>query len=650
MRQHSYRFIFLAMFLLTGCGSNNGTGQKKGKNDGTVRKKTSSDGKGDNDVPRRPFRLGLTVSRDSEALRTARLLVTMKRSEFAAGLLAKLGKIHYFEQATIESAKEVKDLTLELKERLSAEVPVRLEAAVLLARLSDPQGLKGLFDLLQDGKQPAEIHRRVLQQIVELPAGLVLENKAHQKLLIERLSHANPQVQVDAIEACGTLRVAAATEHFARILASKKAAMPGRLAHWLAQARPNEATLKLAERWLLDLKFKGRRFWLAEAVQLIGVSAKANKPGTTVKAVDLLHRYLQQVEKKKLPIEETQVKDICRFLGLHGNERSLPLLLRVFKQIQPVPVEARGPALHAWIQVSHRAGAKSSDLIAKIELSLADPQLRVSAAAALAGLLGDKEPTDKLVVQLHESADASDDVAHREAIADALSRMQGAAAKAASLQLAKRLGPSANMRIHWIANGIKLEDAVAELVKRKLLPSRTYEDTITAVRKKLKINGNDADGFYEVIKQANAMVMFYRVVDDHPCGHDRLIGHFAKITNNAFSPSAILEQLDETGEEDEYRLQFISQDRLYQFRARVLDELYDVESIVAAMNRAYSDSGGKQRFVSVSTDEQVGTFLFGDPAMIREASEILHFPIQEKLDSDLEAARLMKEAIKKQSK
>jgi hypothetical protein len=121
-----------------------------------------------------------------------------------------------------------------------------------------------------------------------------------------------------------------------------------------------------------------------------------------------------------------------------------------------------------------------------------------------------------------------------------------------------------------------------------------------------------------------------------PVGHDRLIESFAENSAGVFRPEAASEiwHGDEsdaglqndleplaTGADSGYTVAFIHGGRLYRFACRDFGDWYDVESVVAAINRALDDEGAAERFIALYTGGQDSAYLFSDPKPVAEAAE-----------------------------
>jgi hypothetical protein len=105
-----------------------------------------------------------------------------------------------------------------------------------------------------------------------------------------------------------------------------------------------------------------------------------------------------------------------------------------------------------------------------------------------------------------------------------------------------------------------------------------------------------------------------------------LILDLAKASAGRFKPEAALETYtpDSTdADTGKYAVEFIHGGKLYRFAPRDLVDWYDMDAVLAAVNRALADGGGAERFVPLASEGQIAELIFAAPDKLQaEAPEL----------------------------
>ena len=135
----------------------------------------------------------------------------------------------------------------------------------------------------------------------------------------------------------------------------------------------------------------------------------------------------------------------------------------------------------------------------------------------------------------------------------------------------------------------------------------------------------------DVLVAAEAVIMFDAETGEIPCRHDKLIRQFAATSRGLFDPSGVLEQFEfpspDQVQDGEYTLSFVHDGRLYTGQLQNNGDWYDVERVVAMVNRALADAGREERFLPLVPEDQTAAFVFGDPALLKPVAEEFHLPL-----------------------
>jgi hypothetical protein len=113
--------------------------------------------------------------------------------------------------------------------------------------------------------------------------------------------------------------------------------------------------------------------------------------------------------------------------------------------------------------------------------------------------------------------------------------------------------------------------------------------------------------------------------EDYPPGHDDLIRDLAGISQGLFRPEGVCQLRENRADEEyDYPVQFVHQDRLYQFDVEYRRSAYDVDSVLEAVNEALADVSEPKRFVvlGISGPRDI-MFAFCDPTILEPIAEQL---------------------------
>lgn len=159
-------------------------------------------------------------------------------------------------------------------------------------------------------------------------------------------------------------------------------------------------------------------------------------------------------------------------------------------------------------------------------------------------------------------------------------------------------------------------------VRHGLLDAAAADAALTAMSARLSADelADDAFGFLTAARLATS---FDVETGTSPNRHDLLVLELAALAGDRFRPEAVLETYELASEDAEsgtYSVRFIHGDRLYEFAPEDLGDWYDLEAVLAALDRALQDAGLRERYVMLEPDGQVAEVAFGDPSKVRAAA------------------------------
>jgi hypothetical protein len=166
------------------------------------------------------------------------------------------------------------------------------------------------------------------------------------------------------------------------------------------------------------------------------------------------------------------------------------------------------------------------------------------------------------------------------------------------------------------------------------LISPLFPEEIQTIQATEKREDDDPAWSLLVLDHAHIRTCFDTESSEVPPRHDLLIREFANNSRGVFSPEAVL-QREGTGRRAEVVVQFVFRNRLYGFQVRDFSDDYDLERLVAAMNKALADAGLRERFLSRDTGDQIADFIFGDPRLISEAAQEFQWALDDEFNSTI---------------
>jgi hypothetical protein len=163
-----------------------------------------------------------------------------------------------------------------------------------------------------------------------------------------------------------------------------------------------------------------------------------------------------------------------------------------------------------------------------------------------------------------------------------------------------------------------------------------------------------ADRLLDATLSASGMcISFDTETDELPCRHDELISDFSNASMGVFDTgwtNEIWRQKNDKDYEADYSVQFLFNDRLYEFTAQDFGDWYDVTSVVDAIHRALSDAGIRQRFFALKSDDQGASFVFCTPKFADELRQKYYFAFDEDLDRAMKQGKDFENEVKKRLK
>lgn len=338
--------------------------------------------------------------------------------------------------------------------------------------------------------------------------------------------------------------------------------------------------------------------------------------GETAEAAEKLFADLNGKNSKELLLPRSQMVAI-EFCGIAG-AGSRPLLDHL---VMEGSHEVRNAAFAGLARLRGPA------ILAELEaLAGTSHSATVAALAALAGS-GAREQADAWALShwaaLGESAllYASDyggpDVARR------------------ALAQIKDLMPDQRFKLAWRSNGTTLPGFFARLHERGLI-SRTLTPREIARAMKNRPAGNfSVDEILDLMHGIDPLLIFDMKGERQPPPYRVALHRFTSLSRGAFVPNGIMEKKlppkkggPEAEEGQPVAVEFGAAGKFFQFQARPLGVLYDVESVQAAVNRALEVAGKKERFLAFHTSDYITEFIFGPPEAWRQFAAEYSLPLR----------------------
>jgi hypothetical protein len=499
-------------------------------------------------------------------------------------------------------------------------------AAELLFVLGDESGISYFIDLLESAS-PREQANGLAFLPLENPE-IIVSHPRLPGILLNLLDSDDPRVRAGAIRVCGCLALPGWVERFARLLAQPGAFEKGSLCLWLSRHAPTSDYLTLTGDYLLSPQRQEENTWICQALEDY---LKLTDSALRGKAVDIVREYLARARH---PADAPyQYARMLRLLAQNGEAKDAPFLLEQIRD------EKYKPCITDDIVIS-LARLFGDDADSHLYGLLTDEKLAGYAAAALGSLR--RGTADRSAVeQLQSCAAATKSARRRERIAHALLDIGGEEALQGAQAITSQLPQEGRRELLWRIQGIDIEAFVRFLNTtgpgKQIDPAR--------VREHLRESWWDTPVpptvlLSEVLSASGIYLIFDAETDELPCRHDELISQFSAASMGAFHTqwtNEIWHQKDSNDYDADYTVQFLFQDRLYEFTAQNLGDWYDVTSVVDAINQALSDAHLRQRFFALHSEGQDASFVFCTPEFAEELRQKYYFAF----DADLE--RAMKE-------
>jgi hypothetical protein len=232
-----------------------------------------------------------------------------------------------------------------------------------------------------------------------------------------------------------------------------------------------------------------------------------------------------------------------------------------------------------------------------------------------------------------------------------LQKLDSAQARQLSSEL--KISPAAAERAKG-DDGLTPQQAAAVCVRHKVLTQAEADAALAALAARRTASDADdddetpEDGVFALLHGARRFLEFDTETGMSPNRHDQLILEFAGAGAGQFKPEAVLETYTpdradaDTGK---YAVQFICGGRLYRFEPRDLGDWYDVEAVLAAVNRALKDDGSTAQFVPLSPNGQFAEVVFADPAALKAAAPELRLEISTDPDDARKQGRAYEQGV-----
>jgi hypothetical protein len=206
-------------------------------------------------------------------------------------------------------------------------------------------------------------------------------------------------------------------------------------------------------------------------------------------------------------------------------------------------------------------------------------------------------------------------------------------APALARELARELNIDLDLGKDSDPNGPTDDDVFDVLLRHGVITPAEVERARTAPDKPLDMGGGEpgeqAFAAYHVGPLGRVLSKLRRYLflddnaDDIPVRTDLFLLKLVPPSLGRFRPEGVLETYTPGLTEHEpgaYEVQFVHGERLYRFRPPDRYTQLDVDSVIAAANRALADAGASERFVRISPQAVFAHFAFAEPAALVAAA------------------------------
>ena len=382
------------------------------------------------------------------------------------------------------------------------------------------------------------------------------------------------------VSLCAKLDYANTSERFLELLQAKHADDRSGFVWWLSRGRITESLLDRVEDWVESFTAEER----AKTLRFFSDAANEGPIALRSRSLRLLRERLTEPEAQR-----SADRNIVSTVAERATADDLPWL-EMF-----VAGESRDRAKEPVVDAIARLSA--ADDGPDLPLMLADPQTRTAALQLALTRTGTAAP-------------------------DTLAALEAAVEPAAGRERVDLANVFALIR------GISepLPESIADRLEHPALPQFAAaarkagllsDDQLAAAAETLAgriLDRRPVDPF-DFLAAADSAIAIDMESGFIPVGYDELIVDFARKTDGRFRPDAVEEDFDEARTDEEYRVSFVSDGRLYTGTYDSLGDWFGTR-FVEQINHALADAGHPQRFVSWGYAGQAGYWVFGEPGAV----------------------------------
>jgi hypothetical protein len=570
----------------------------------------SPDVRGRAGTPRAPESRGkdsqpcVVASSVTTELERARTLAAAQ--EWTPGrVLAEIGQVDLFDRELVtglraHAAALVPGLRTKMARSAGRE---KLNASLLLLRLGDSEGTRGLVDLLRD---PSPDTRRdtLLQLSFAVPDGVAVDRDWLLGALAPMAAATTTPEGGMALDVMLRLVSPDDAPELADLLEHPAPAVRLKVCDWLARAGQDRGAVDALGAMLgAPERCEEDDYWLLQTLETYAASRDA---AVARRAAEQAVRYVRSTLDRTDNATANHVWRALDAIALAGHPEETDVLRAMLASGHEAWLRGR-----ALVRLATTAADGAVD---RLRAALDDEGLRDAAGEAIASL----EDVDDATVDALRAA------AGREGRPAVMSRLIGAlAAHGADVSdLADAtLDPWDRARVHWITHRLGPRDVARRLAAAGLDPADGALAEIDA-------DWSDPPDPFAVVTRLIGearMTGFDCETCIVPADHARLVRDLARLAEGVFPIESVSQQ---AGDADRYVVRFVARDRAIRFEARALGDWYDVPAVIGALNVALEQAGLQERYVRLHTGDQTCLVAFVRGEGFVEAAAELRVPIE----------------------
>ena len=554
-----------------------------------------------------PPRTAITVITNTDLVAQARQQAEAREEQFKRVALEGIGGDSFFwaqyelmsryRQRPERITPELRQIGLGKGDDLAA----RATACVLLCRLGDAEGWRGLESLLRAGataRKAALARLRTLE--MERPFRLATEDDLDGLAgsVMEALTSQDPGTRDAAADVCATLELQEAVPRLRDLLRSDRVKDKGEILDALTQLAPDEELCRLTAK---ELSRPEEQVPYQACYALYRMS---QHPDGAVSRCAV--RAFADLVARRLP---SGCELAATVLAERGTADELPVLRSLLEK----------PEADEALLLGGLARLGDADSRARLIQLLGDPAARHRALAG-ARIAASGSEGQEIVERLASGIPETGSVPH--GLMQTLLAIGGPAAEARARALAPGLHHEDRVELLWHLDRRTAGAAAERFRQLGIIPEVPNLDTARRLASWLD-DPDERRVFSSVLDLAGVAHSFDTETGAIPCRHDLLILDLAAASGGVFEPDTVLERWEPKDEDDSdtpYGIELVFRDRLYRFEAENLGDWYDLNAVLDGMNRALEEAALAHRYVPLHTGDQTATILFGDPQALQKAA------------------------------